>query len=72
MALATLTFESGLLLAQSLRLAGQSSYGCSPLVGNRQVARVGLETGATKVWQLLTQVGMEEGDLCSGDGKTRN
>jgi hypothetical protein len=64
-ALAILAFGSRLLLAQSPQPASQSSYTALYLVGARQATRINLQTGSAKVWQLLTQVGMKEGDLCS-------
>ncbi len=63
--LVIMAFGYGLLVAQSGRSKSEWSDGALYLVGGRQALRIDLQTGATKVWQLLTQVGMKEGDLCS-------
>ncbi len=63
--LVILAYGYGLLAAQSGHSEDERSHGALFLVGAHNAVRIDLQTRTTKVWHLLTQVGMKEADICS-------
>jgi len=50
---------------QARQAAGPNAHGALYLIGNRQVTRFDLQSGARKEWPLLAIVGMQEQDICT-------
>jgi len=53
------------LTLQALQAAVLDAHGALYLVGNRQVTRFDLQSGAKKEWSLLAIVGMQEQGICT-------
>lgn len=53
------------LTVQARQAASRNTHGALYLVGNRQVTRIDLQSGAKREWSLLAVVGMQEQDICS-------
>jgi len=64
-ALAFTALAFGSVTAQPLQAGSQISHGVLYLIGNRQVTRFHLQSGAKKEWPLLAIVGMQEEDICT-------
>jgi hypothetical protein len=64
-ALAFAALATSALTAQPRQAVSRRTDGALYLVGNRQVTRIGLTSGAKKEWPLLAVVGMQAGDICS-------
>ena len=64
-ALAFTALAFGSVTAQPLQAGSQISHGVLYLIGNRQVTRFDLQSGAKKEWPLLAIVGMQEEDICT-------
>jgi hypothetical protein len=65
LALVIAAVGSAAVCAQSREARSQRSYSSLYMVGARNAVRIDLKTGATKVWTLLTQVGLQKGENCS-------
>ena len=64
-ALAFTALAFGSVTAQPLQAGSQISHGVLYLIGNRQVTRFHLQSGAKKEWPLLAIIGMQEEDICT-------